>query len=117
MVIHCKSKFDHVSHLISDLHWLRVKNRIMFKTLSLTYKCLNNLAPLYLTDLLLPHTSKYNTRSTMNKTLAVPRTHKRIGDRAFSATAPKIWNSLPVEIKKNLTFQVFKKDLKTHLFL
>ena len=115
-LIYCKPKFDHVSHLITDLHWLSVNNRIAYKTLSLTFKCVNNLAPVYLADLLLAHTSKYNTRSTMSKALVIPRTRKRIGDRAFSVAAPTIWNSLPFELKNNQTFTSFKKNLKTYLF-
>ena len=115
-LVYCKSKFDHVSHLISDLHWLRIDKRIMYKTVTLTYKCMNNLSPVYLADLLLPHTSKYNTRSTTSKILSVPRTHKVIGDKAFSTTAPRIWNSLPLTIKNSPTFSFLKKHLKTHLF-
>ena len=114
-LIYCKPKFDHVSHLITDLHWLSVNNRIAYKTLSLTFKCVNNLAPVYLADLLLAHTSKYNTRSTMSKALVIPRTRKRIGDRAFSVAAPTIWNSLPFELKNSQTFTSFKKHLKTYL--
>ena len=38
------------------------------------------------------------------------------GNRAFSASAPVLWNSLPTEIRKIPSFALFKTVLKTHLF-
>ena len=38
------------------------------------------------------------------------------GDRAFSVYAPKLWNSLPLELRLSSSFELFKKDLKTRLF-
>uniref|UniRef100_A0AAR2KJT6 Reverse transcriptase domain-containing protein n=1 Tax=Pygocentrus nattereri TaxID=42514 RepID=A0AAR2KJT6_PYGNA len=45
-------KFDHISPVLSALHWLPVKFRIDYKILLLTYKALNGLAPQYLSELL-----------------------------------------------------------------
>ena len=36
--------------------------------------------------------------------------------RAFSVCAPRLWNSLPLEIKKCDSFDTFESKLKTHLF-
>ena len=30
--------------------------------------------------------------------------------------APKLWNSLPLELRLSSSIELFKKDLKTHLF-
>ena len=38
-------KFDHVTLTLKALHWLPLKERIDFKTLLLTYKCLHDKAP------------------------------------------------------------------------
>ena len=38
------------------------------------------------------------------------------GERAFAASAPKLWNALPLSIKNAPSVAVFKKLLKTHLF-
>jgi len=35
---------------------------------------------------------------------------------AFSATAPKIWNTLPDHLRAPCSIPVFKSGLKTHLF-
>ena len=34
-LIHCKPKSVHVTPLINDLHWLRVNNRVIYKTLQM----------------------------------------------------------------------------------
>ena len=45
-------KYDHVTPLLRELHWLPVKERIEFKVLLLTFKALNDMAPEYLKDML-----------------------------------------------------------------
>jgi len=46
----------------------------------------------------------------------VPRTRRRIGDRAFSVAAPRAWNRLPTELKLLQSTDSFRCDLKTFLF-
>ena len=50
-----KSKFDRLSSVLRELHWLPVEHRIRYKILLLTYKALHGYAPQYLTALI----SKY----------------------------------------------------------
>ena len=38
------------------------------------------------------------------------------GDRAFCTAAPRLWNKLPVEIRRSQSVHTFKTRLKTHLF-
>ena len=45
-------KHDHVSPAKKCLHWLKIPERITYKLCLLVYKCQNNLAPKYLSDLL-----------------------------------------------------------------
>ncbi len=45
-------KYEHISPVLSTLHWLPTKHRIDFKILLITYKALNGLAPQYLSELL-----------------------------------------------------------------
>ena len=107
----------HVTPLLSDLHWLPIKQRIDFKVMSLTFRSLHSLAPEYVSELLLPQTSARTTRSSHSDRLAVPLTSLRtFGDRAFSVYAPRAWNSLPTDIRTSPDLTTFKKKLKTHLF-
>jgi len=46
----------------------------------------------------------------------VPRTRLRVGERAFSSAAPRLWNTLPTDIKRAATLLTFKKKLQTFLF-
>ena len=49
--------------------------------------------------------------------LVVPKTKTKLyGDRSFAASAPKLWNALPVEIKNPESLDIFKSKVKTHLF-
>ena len=45
-------KYEHITPVLYDLHWLRVKECIKFKILLLTYKALNGKAPDYISDML-----------------------------------------------------------------
>ena len=56
-------------------------------------------------------------RSSDKFLLSVPKTRlKTVGDKAFCAYAPKLWNSLPHEIKVSNNVKDFKVKLKTYLF-
>jgi len=54
--------------------------------------------------------------SAGNGDYVVPRTHWKLGDRAFSVTAPRAWNRLPAELKKMRSTPAFRRSLKTFLF-
>ena len=110
-------KFDRVSHLRRELHWLPITERIKFKTLVLTWKCLHNQAPLYLRNLIRAKVNSRSLRSSDENLLYIPRTSlKSCGDRAFYKAAPLLWNNLPSHIRDLPTLDNFKTALKTHLF-
>ncbi len=94
-------------HLIK-LHWLPVKQRIDFKILTLTYRCLHNLAPQYLQTLLKQHHPTRTLRSSSAISLD--------GDRAFANAAPRLWNSLPQVLRNSTSLDTYKSSLKAHLF-
>ena len=54
-VITCNPKFDHVTPLLIELHWLPVRQRIVFKILLYTFKALHGVTPMYLTELISPY--------------------------------------------------------------
>ncbi len=64
------------------------------------YKALAGLAPKYISDLLIAYSPQRALRSSNQFLLTVPRCRcKTKGGRAFSAAAPKLWNSLPVNVR------------------
>ena len=113
-----KRKRDHASPLLTKLHWLPVQERIAYKIATLCYKCLNGSAPSYLSNLLTPYVPSRQLRSssdTTKLTMTIPNL-KTFGERSFVYSAPKIWNALPQQLRESETLNIFKKNLKTHLF-
>ena len=104
-----KKKYDHVSGILKELHWLPSEARTYFKILCYVYKCIHNLAPRYLSDLI-------TIKRSHNLSLAIPRCRTQVGDRAFKCAGPRLWNALPVEIRMKDTLDKFKAILKHHLF-
>ncbi len=110
-------KYDHITPILQSLHWLPIMFRISYKILLLAYKALNGLAPAYLTSLLSRYNPSRSLRSQNSGLLVVPRIAKSTkGGRAFSYLAPKLWNSLPDNVRGSDTLSLFKSRLKTHLF-
>ena len=116
-VVLSKSIYDHVTPLLIDLHWLPVSFRIDFKIAVLAFKCIHNLAPSYLSDLLEIYVPSRSLRSSSLCLLKPFKTKfKTLGDKCFSFTAPKVWNDLPVSLRQETSLDVFKSKLKTHYF-
>jgi len=113
-------KFDHITPVLHQLHWLPVHQQITFKLPMITLKCLRGLAPSYLADVCIPVSSvvgRWQLRSADSRTLVVPRTRTTIGRRDFAVSGPATWNSLPIELQtSSLSSQTFAKKLKKHLF-
>ena len=111
-------KYDHITPILVQLHWLPVSYRIVFKHLFFVYKSLNGLCPQYLTNLLEHRKSARSFRSNFQDLLIQPTCKtKTYGDRAFSVCAPKIWNTIPLEIRQSSTVLSFKNKLKTFVFI
>ena len=111
-------RHDHITPILQSLHWLPVSQRIIYKTLILTFKAIHNLAPSYIQDLIHRHQPSRTLRSAslnLLQQLSLPRTSS-YGGRAFSITAPSLWNKLPTHLRGCSCIDIFKRNLKTHLF-
>ena len=51
-------KCEHISPVLKTLHWLPITFRIDYKILLLRYKALKGLAPVYLSELLIPYSPR-----------------------------------------------------------
>ena len=119
-LIHRAPRFCHITPLLVDLHWLDIKSRIDFKIILLTLKAIHGQAPAYICELVnLKPNSSYGLRSNNKMLLSTLnfRTLPTLGDRAFAAAAPKLWNAIPLSIRQEQNLEHFKKKLKTYLFL
>ena len=117
-LIHNSSKYDHITPILKNLHWLKIKERIDFKILVITFKAVHRKEPKYLHDLLVTrHNNIKNLRSNEKNYLFTPKWKlKSCGYRRFSVAAPNLWNSVPQKLRDCTDFKMFKKLLKTHLF-
>ena len=101
-------KYDHISPVLKDLHWLPVKSRIDYKIGLLTYKCLTNQAPSYLKELVFPYRPGRTLRSGSSNILVTPRVNTKAGTRSFSYGAANVWNSLPEDVKSAKIIVILK---------
>ena len=118
-VVLCRSKYDSSLEALQYLHWLPIRERIDFKIACLVYKCLNNLAPEPLSQLISRKTFSRTTRTSVNSNneLHIPFVKKSThASRSFSIYGPSLWNSLPSHVTSANCFKSFKRQLKTSLF-
>ena len=110
-------KNEHVTPLLKRLHWLPIRSRIQYKVCLLAFKCLHGKAPAYLAEMLTPYEPARTLRSGSLGLLTVPQARlKTAGDRSFKVAAPRIWNTLPEDLRNCHELDAFKQGLKTHLF-
>ena len=120
-----RSKYTHVTPILKSLHWLKAKERIVYKTVSLTYKSLVTPGKSYMSHLIKVK-QPASTRSSKLITLERPSIPSRckLSNRSFQHAAPQIWNSLPATFRApsysahqpSLSYEQFHKQLKTYLF-
>ena len=112
-------KFCHITPEFHQLHWLPVSFRTNFKILLSTFKAIHELPLPYTNDLVKskPLNPRYRFPSNDRILLSHPtfKTLTTLGDRAFVASAPRLLNDLPLEIRMAKSVDTFKKFLKTHL--
>ena len=100
------------------LHWLPVRQRVLFKIAVLVFQCLAGQAPSYLSDDCQPVSDSRprRLRSSDSLTCVVQHAHNMYGDRCFATAGPRVWNSLPAELQSCDSLRQFKRCLKTFLF-
>ena len=100
-----------LSQHFQNLHWLTVEQRIHFKILTTTFKCINCLAPS-------PLAVKVKLSSPLDMLLDTSLFYPSsvLGKKAFSYSAPRCWNALPRSLRVIPCLDTFKAHLKHHLF-
>ena len=76
------SKYDHITPLLAELHWLPVEKRIIFKILLLTYKALYSPPPVH------SFSSNINTISRTTVTVDFKSLHPASGTVSLKASSP-----------------------------
>ena len=114
-------KYDHVSPLLKQLHWLPVSKRIMYKVALIVYKSIHSLTPQYISCLFSPvQLSRYSLRSRTDPSSFENPLHqfKRKGEQNISY----VFLVLLFGIVSHWMFvhcpsvESFKRNLKTYLY-
>ena len=100
-------KKEHITPVLFQLHWLPIRFRSLYKILFYPFKVLSWTAPLYLIQKYIPvRMPRFESYSL----LTVPKSRRAMyGEKSFQASAHRLWNKLPNDIK-------LCKVLKIHLF-
>ena len=121
-------KYDHITPVLRDLHWLPLRQRIIFQDRHFDVPVLERFGTSLPGERLYYYTILYiaissmpgrrQLRSATSGQLYIPRTKTMtFGPRSFKVSGPTIWNDLPARLKdSSLSKHSFRKLLKTFLF-
>ena len=87
-----------------------------FKVAKRCYQAVNCSQPTYLASLQKKYVQTRILRSGSSELLFVPAHRIDIAARRFSVGAPRLWNTLPLDIRTAPSVDSFKSRLKTYLF-
>ena len=99
--------------IFQELGWLTFTQRVQYHIYVMVFKSLNGQAPEYLSNLL-TKCSETNVRSlcsSKQETLKVPFARTTYYEKSFSVTGPKLWNSLPIQIRQSSNLITFKQSV------
>ena len=107
-----KSKRDHVTPLLKELHWLPVKYRIQYKLATLAFHHFDGTLPPYLSSSLCTYQPSRSLRSSTERLLKIQKTNlKTFGERSFGYIARTVWKSLPADLRASPSLPTFKVNL------
>ena len=110
-------KYDHITPMLLDLHWLPVTECIKYNILLLIFKSLHDLTPSYIAEMITRYNPPRALRSSSKLLLNnVGFRVKSYGHRSFAVCGPELWNALPSSIRTISNLSSFKSELKTFLF-
>ena len=112
-------KWDSVTPFLKKAHFLPIRQRIEYKIALTVFKCVNNIAPDYITkciDIKSQPVRVLRTEEDYFLLNVPPISNYSKTNRSFSYCGPSVWNQLPYQLRTLTDIILFKKRLKTHLF-
>ncbi len=92
-------KYDHVTPILKETHWIPVKKQLFYQGAVLVFKCRKELVPNYLSSLVITRES-FSRRTTMQSgQINLPPFTSARGQKSFQYCIAKLWNGLPSNIK------------------
>ena len=113
-----KVKYEDADHLglICQLGWLTVRGLIKLYLGIFMYKSQNNLFPETAGEFHIPAemVHSYQTRSAVSGNVLLPRHELSFTQKPIAFSGAKIWNEIPLNIKKAPSLDSFKEKLEAH---
>ena len=110
-----EKKYNHISPVLRTLGWLPLRTQLYCRDATLTFKCMTDQAPEYLTSMYITRGS-VSGRITRNfQRLNIPLFKTAIGQKTFYYKSVSIWNKLDPSLKLCKSPASFKRALKNHL--
>jgi len=98
-----RGKYEHITPALSELHWLPVRQCIDFKVAMLTFKVRQSGHRTYFSQQLSDYTPNRSLHSASQHRLQTQPTRTVLTQCGFTSAAPKIWNSLPEDLRNCCT--------------
>ena len=114
-IVSGRRKYDHVSPILAELHWLSVNEHLYYRDAVMSFKSLTGCAPGYLSTQFIRRCDVTNRRTRSSQMLNIPRFRTASGQRTFYYRAVTLWNSLSDDLKLCESVNVFKRRLKSRL--
>ena len=114
IILKC-NKYTPINTMLEVLHFMNVKQRILFRTLDMIFKIKNKMAPDYLRNKIkyVRDVHTYNTRNVNDFFIDTPQS-KRLAKTLFYKGLTE-FNQLPENIKQCNNYQKFKKQLSAYV--
>ena len=111
-------KLDKIHHISEEdfktISWLSVDQRVQQSLNVTVFKCVNN-ACLYYMKEVFEYASQGRISSRNNYArLKVPFRKTTMGQKSLSYIGPSVWNKLSSSMKRNISLNKFKHDMKKH---
>ena len=94
-----------IDKMMEELNWLKLDDRWKRQLLVVTFKCLKEIAPVYMSSHVTFTHSTHNrfTRNHSSNTFFIPSWNITAGKRTFQYRAATNWNKLPVSVRSNFS--------------
>ena len=119
MILDLTDYFFPSVEMFKMLNWMSIKERIEFRTATMVYRSINNLAPAYMRAMFksCSDVSVRQTRSTSRNDLYIPSgKHKELYMKSFAYSGAQLWNRLSPTIRSKSSLNSFKSAYIKHHF-
>ena len=108
------AKRDHATPFLKHLGWLNIENKHKYELGLMIYNTLKGNIPNHLMSL--PTVRDIRPLPTRQQhQLYIPKTKTNMGERSVLVAGPKLWNSLPTQVRNVNTLSSFKRQLYKYL--